>query len=659
VILFTRSVCCAAAFIWLIGMESLIHAEGTNAPDSNPQPTHTPLALPWLSKPMAPTNSVSSSFLDSHPELTQPIPSEQGLSLHQDTTPLDNTGIVSDLSAHLTNQPGQPENLTAHLLVVYNQDDPDSKELATYYATKRGIAADHILSIACPTNEEITRTQYEETIREPIMTYMSQKNWIERQSTRVRVGNRILDLLVANYNHIWAIVLIRGVPLKIAPESSHEAGLESAPEWATNAAAVDSELALLPIFGLPTGGFMPNSFFDEKMTGLHRAGPDLAKRMIMVTRLDGPKPEDVRRMIDDSLYAEKNRLAGLAVVDSRGLTDVKDPYLVGDNWLRRAHDLLTGDGWCVKFDDKLDTIPATDPCDQVALYLGWYKGDALGPWITPPNRFVPGAIAYHLHSFSASTVRSETVGWVGPLISHGAAATMGMVYEPYLDMTPHTDIFTKRLLDGNSFAEAVYASIKGLSWMVTVVGDPLYQPFRRSLPDALADTSMAHSDHHDWLLLQKTQRAFATGKMPPSTDALQHSLDTPETGPVALEGLGDLLEKSKDPSAGLAAEKAYKKAMTLGAAPMDQIRIGLKLAQHYADHKRDDQAQAELRLLAQIYPQDAPRFGVTDRPAPVAIPIPPTDSAIHNQFWTPQATQQASSPNMPPGPPRPPGPSKP
>ena len=42
--------------------------------------------------------------------------------------------------------------------------------------------------------------------------------------------------------------------------------------------------------------------------------------MVLVTRLDGPKPSDVRRMIDGCLYAEQHRLAGLAVIDSRGLT---------------------------------------------------------------------------------------------------------------------------------------------------------------------------------------------------------------------------------------------------------------------------------------------------------------------------------------------------
>lgn len=524
------------------------------------------------------------------------------------------------------NPMGHPEKLPAHLLVVYNANDPDSKSLAEYYAARRDIPAERILSISCPVTEEVTRTQYSETIREPIISYLCQKNWITRRSEQVRIGNRMMELLVTTHNDIWAIVLMRGVPLKIAPDDNVEGALQAQPELQTNAAAVDSELALLPVFGLPYGGYVPNAFFDANATGIVRAGPELAIKLILVTRLDGPTPDDVRRMIDDSIYAETNRLAGEAVIDSRGKTDVKDTYTQGDTWLRKTRDLLTLDGWSVKFDDKDAVLPATDPSNQVALYMGWYSGNAEGPWITPPNRFVPGAIAYHLHSFSASTVRSKTSNWVGPLIDHGADATMGTVYEPYLALTPHMDIFTKRLLDGNYFAEAAYASQVGLSWMVTVVGDPLYCPFRQSLTSALAQPGAAQSDHADWLRLQQTQHSLAMGELVAHTDTLEHALNLPGTGPVAQEGLGDLLEKQSDPSAAAAAEEAYKKAMALDTLPIDRIRVGLKLAQHYVNHVQDAQAEAELKTLRELYPVEAQRFGVANPLAPTANPSSPSSA---------------------------------
>ena len=45
--------------------------------------------------------------------------------------------------------------------------------------------------------------------------------------------------------------------------------------------------------------------------------------------------------------------------------------------------------------------------------------------------------------FQRQYVRSETSCWVGPLIAHGADATMGTVYEPRLGWTPHEDILQK------------------------------------------------------------------------------------------------------------------------------------------------------------------------------------------------------------------------
>jgi hypothetical protein len=340
--------------------------------------------------------------------------------------------------------------------------------------------------------------------------------------------------------------------------------------------------------------------------------------MILVTRLDGPQPSDVRRMIDDCLVAEENRLAGEAVVDTRGITDVKDGYISGDIWLRSARDMLVKDGWDVKFDDKPDVLPATDPCNRVALYLGWYHDVAVGPWVTPPNRFVPGAIAYHLHSFSAVTVRSATSNWVGPLIAHGADATMGMVYEPYLALTPHEDIFVRRLLQGDYFAEAAYASERGLSWMLTVVGDPLYRPFRLPLDSALARAGVSHTEHDDWLLLQKVQRELAAGQIEARTDSLEQALDVPGAGPVAEEGLGDLLDKLSEAAARAATEQAYKKALARETVPVDRIRVGLKLAQYYSNHGQDASAQAQLDVLRELYPDDAKRFGVSNRLVPTS-----------------------------------------
>jgi hypothetical protein len=66
---------------------------------------------------------------------------------------------------------------------------------------------------------------------------------------------------------------------------------------------------------------------------------------------------------------------------------------------------------------------------------------------------------------------------VAPLLEKGAAASLGNVYEPYLELTPHLDIFNDRLLHGFTFAESAYMATRTLSWMTVAVGDPLYRPY--------------------------------------------------------------------------------------------------------------------------------------------------------------------------------------
>jgi uncharacterized protein (TIGR03790 family) len=525
---------------------------------------------------------------------------------------------------NLLHPEGDPDDLPNHLLVVYNSNDPDSKALAEYYASKRDIADERVLGLACSTAEEISRAEYDTTLREPILAYLYQKNWMARRTVTLQIAGQALQVYAADFNNIWAIVLMRGVPLKIANDPTTPGSMEKDVQLASNAAAVDSELSLLPISGLPLGGFVPNPFFDAYMSGTVRAGPEVATKIIFVTRLDGPTPADVRRMIDDSLWAERNRLAGLAVIDSRGITDASSGYTLGDSWLRSARSMLANEGWAIEFDQKPEPLPATDPCNHVALYLGWYADNASGPWITPPDRFEPGAIAYHLHSYSASSVRSTTQFWVGPLIAHGADATMGCVYEPYLGLTPHLDIFTKRLLMGQTFAEAAYASQKGLSWMVTVVGDPLYRPFARPIDSVLTQMGAHRSPHNDWLYLQYIRQAILAHRFTPDTATLLSHIAAPGASGVSYEGLGDLLVQLNNPSSDAATEKAYQEALALDPQPIDQIRVGLKLAQYDLEHGNEDDVQAVLRQLWQLHPQDAARFGLAKPlgPTPASAPSP-------------------------------------
>jgi len=94
------------------------------------------------------------------------------------------------------------------------------------------------------------------------------------------------------------------------------------------------------------------------------------------------------------------------------------------------------------------TLPASARFEKPVLDFGWYAADVEGPFMRPKFRFEPGAIAVHVHSFSAATLRAESKGWGGPLIALGAVATTGAVYEPYLQLMHRPNLMFEELAKG-------------------------------------------------------------------------------------------------------------------------------------------------------------------------------------------------------------------
>jgi uncharacterized protein (TIGR03790 family) len=516
---------------------------------------------------------------------------------------------MTTLAVWLALSPGygqarEPSELRDHLLVVYNKNEPSSRDLAAYYADRRQIPSSRVFGIDCPSEEEIDRATYEASIRDPIDRYLTEQGWLTRKAENVAVHGREYRLRVAAENDVWAIVLMRGVPLKIRHHFRYSDISHPKRELNTNAASVDSELATLTMIGIPVNGCLLNPY---AFTGFARpfTGHD-ALRLIMVTRLDAPDVSTVRRMMDDSLWAERHQLAGRAVMDARGLLDSHDPYWMGDDWLRNAASSLRNHGWSCMLDERSGLIGSDEPLSDVAIYAGWYEANFRGPWQPSSARFVRGAIAYHIHSFSASTLRDSAKGWTGPLLHAGAAASMGAVYEPYLDLTPHVDIFTDRLLHGYTLAESAYMSQKAVSWMVTVVGDPLYRPFPE-LPGAAQAAALAGDfPNAEWLNVQLVSRDLREGQIAADYHAIHDRLFKAgiPTSAISWEALADLLTES-----GVAKEsdlvKIYREAVKGAKNPYDAIRTGLKLSSLLRQMgKAQDAAQIDHHLI-RMFPDQA------------------------------------------------------
>ena len=370
-------------------------------------------------------------------------------------------------SALLVEVRAAEQPLAESTVVVYNKTAPDGAELARFYAQKRGIASDHIVGLTCSLAEEITRDEYDATIANRLRDVFKAKHWWQMRETEDHQ-----EAVMATA--IRFVALIKGMPLKIRAALEPYPGdkVGGGPIQDRNEASVDSELATLGYFSPQISGVRANSYF--KSFQAIDQWEDAA--LLLVCRLDAPSSATVKQMIVDSIAAEKNGLWGRAYVDSAH--GDSPGYEIGDEWLAQIPNELRKVGIPVVYKGPLPGIfPEGYPMTDCALYYGWYYPNVFGPFTNPNFRFAPGAVAMHIHSFSAGTLRDRNANWVGPLLSRGAAASVGNVYEPYLQLTTHPDILNDRLLHGFTFAESAYSATEVLSWMAVMVGDPLYRPY--------------------------------------------------------------------------------------------------------------------------------------------------------------------------------------
>lgn len=366
----------------------------------------------------------------------------------------------------------------ASVVVVANANEEASVELAEYYAEKRGIHPGNIISLPMPQEETLSGMDFVETVWDPLLEALIEDEWIRGSFGSGRDDFTRRRVLV--YGHrIGALVLCKGVPLRVAHEDLFfsEQDTKRLPKpFQTTRASVDSELALLPGGEYPLAGPVRNPVFG-------RAEPPgfALDKVLRVSRLDGPTYASARRMVDSALDAELNGLMGRAYVDLGG------PHQNGDAWLEEIASMLEKTDYSLDVDRGRPVIQAAARFDAPALYFGWYSRSIAGAWKDLSVVVPPGAIAFHIHSFSATTLRKRDEGWSGPLVSRGVAATVGNVYEPYLEGTHNPVAFLGALLEGKTLAEAALRSNRFLSWQTILLGDPLYRPFAVSLEEQIAE----------------------------------------------------------------------------------------------------------------------------------------------------------------------------
>ncbi len=354
------------------------------------------------------------------------------------------------------------------VVILYNSSSEESKELAKFYSEARKIPEEQLVGLNMPLAADISRAEYEKSILSPLRDHFDEKNWWTR---RPDSNGRMLPMK----NKIRVIAIMRGVPLRIQPtplppDPNVNANQPPAPQdpfRGRDDASVDSELLTFGIDGLPTLGGLNHDFFKSEKSITETNFPFL----VLTCRIDAASLETCKRMIRDAIETEKSGLWGLSYID------VANKFPEGDQWMEANFRANQSRGIPTVIDRFNETLPNSYPMTSAATYYGWYDWSVSGPFLNPMFKFRRGAIAVHLHSFSAEQLSDSQKNWCAPLLERGAACTVGNVYEPYLHMSHHLSILHQRLLDGHTFVDAAWMSMPATSWQGIALGDPLYRPF--------------------------------------------------------------------------------------------------------------------------------------------------------------------------------------
>ena len=345
------------------------------------------------------------------------------------------------------------------IVVIVNDNVPDSVEVGEYYAQQRSVPSGNICHVTTVATETCSGAEYA-ALAAQVNSFLDSNGL--RDST-------------------YCLLTTFGIPLRRTDNNT----------------AVDSNLATLRT------GATANDYYNAGSTLPSRY--DGSYSVYMVTRLDATNKNIAKGLVDKALAAEANAdfyTSGIGVFDARR-HPYNNSYTIGSLYAREAFTAARRIGLATYFDDDDGVIREGKVTDTVILYWGWYThyyggidqryGGAGTPPLTfdeleDPFTFSTGAVAIHLESETCGTIRNSNPDtwsahqWVPWMVNYkGITATGGAVAEPFLSWYCRGDRFVETLTKGYTFAEAAYIATPTLNWMMCYVGDPLYVPFGKRL----------------------------------------------------------------------------------------------------------------------------------------------------------------------------------
>lgn len=390
--------------------------------------------------------------------------------------------VVFMLSAGLSHSQINPEKV----YLVVNKSAADSHEVAKLYCSLRGVPETNIIEIDIRDVAKISRKEYFEKIENPLVKELVSRGAVKSSPLGVQ-DEAGRDKYAFMSHDIDFIILCKGVPYGVnsTDPNKTQAGAPNSYSVASDASSVDSELAARFVNSKTLKGPLKNPVFGN-ISGKNLFSP---YGIMRVARLDGAEYADVENSLKGAILAEKEGLRG------RGYIDKSLREKTGDMWLESAGKIIRDMDFDVSVDEGRPLFGFEHRFDGIAIYFGWYRSIMCNYFIEDGFHFAPGAVGFHIYSFSAVDMRKRT-NWTPGFVYLGSGMTVGNVYEPFLGATHRPDIMMQALAAGLSAGEAAYASIPVLSWQNIYVGDPMYSPFKVSLEEQLKRIDAGASDDY-------------------------------------------------------------------------------------------------------------------------------------------------------------------
>ncbi len=234
----------------------------------------------------------------------------------------------------------------------------------------------------------------------------------------------------------------------------------------------DQTTFLGPAFGFATEHHAANPYFNRR-TAFDRSDP-LNEGIRLSARLDGFTAADVIASIDRAQQAFIVPAQQLVIVDD----DPNVPAAGVDRMPQLANNVLTPMGQAMVFDQTTANI--LDAAKPIIGFVS-HGSHAAGAGFIDQMQFdiAPGAVFHTWESFNANSFvqgnNRAGQSLIAEWLAKGGTGALGHVEEPTASSTAvaNEDILFDMLLNGFSLVEAAWSATFQLSFVNTVVGDPL------------------------------------------------------------------------------------------------------------------------------------------------------------------------------------------